>query len=62
MNILDNIPLNTKRQFVMAKTHRGCEVYMPIDSDCKTILDNKRDELQEALYRQPYPVIEPVLA
>ena len=62
MSVLDNIPLNTKQQFVAAKTRSGCEVYLPVDSFERDELIEKRDELQQHLNNQPYPLISPALA
>lgn len=45
--MLDNVPLNTDRIFVMGKTKNGCEVYVPIKStDDPT---KKKNELQKEL-------------
>ena len=38
-------PFNTKLVYVMAKTHDGCDVYMPVDSDDDSIIMNKKKEL-----------------
>ena len=59
MNPLNNVPLNTKRQFVMGKTSSGCEVYMPVDSNDIDVLRGKKHQLQYYLNKQPK---EPSLA
>ena len=46
MNPLQNVPLNTKRQYVMAKTKSGCKVYMPVDSFSNVVLTSKKNQLQ----------------
>ena len=61
-NILENIPLNTKKVYVKATTHSGCEIYMPVDCDNEYEESIKKQELQSYLNSQPLPVIEPVLA
>jgi hypothetical protein len=54
-NPLDSVPLNTKRQYVMATTYNGCEVYMPVDStDDRDLLDAKA-RLQAHLDGQSRP-------
>jgi len=45
-NPLLNVPLNTKRIYVMGKTPKGCEVYMPVDFDDDTIIAEKKEALQ----------------
>jgi len=48
-------PLNTKRVFVMATTHSGCEVYMPVDSNNAALEEAKKAALQAYLDSQPVP-------
>ena len=62
MNILENIPLNTKKVYVKATTYSGCEIYMPVDCDNEYEEGRKKEELQSYLNGQPLPVIEPILA
>jgi len=54
-NPLENLPLNTKRVYVMAKTHSGCEVYMPVDSDNDAAITQKKIDLQNFLNTQTAP-------
>lgn len=54
-NPLKNVPLNTKRVYVMAKTHFGCEVYMPVDSDNDSYISQHKIDLQNFLNTQPIP-------
>lgn len=58
-NPLIKLPLNTKKVYVMAKTHDGCEVYMPVDSINDDIINAKKSQLQEWLNGYP---LEPLLA
>jgi hypothetical protein len=60
MNPFKDVPLNTKRVFVCGISHSGCEVYLPVDSDDETIIQLKKQELQQFLLNQPLP--EKVLA
>lgn len=48
-NPLLDVPLNTKRIYVMAKTPKGCEVYMPVDYDDDNIIAAMKQELQMQL-------------
>ncbi len=45
--ILGNLPLNTDRAYVMAKTPDGCEVYAPIKASDDG--EAKRDQLEREL-------------
>ena len=51
-NPLLNVPLNTKKVYVMASTKTGCDVYMPVDSFTLKLQTDKRDELQKWLDTQ----------
>lgn len=45
--MLENVPLNTDKVYVMGTTANGCEVYVPImESDDE---QSKKSELQEEL-------------
>lgn len=48
-NPLENIPLNTKKIYVMATTNQGCKIFMPADSYETIYLFKKRNELQKYL-------------
>lgn len=56
INPLENVPLNTKRVYVMGTTHRGCEIYMPVDSFQDDEILEKKKQLQTYLDSQ-IPVI-----
>lgn len=63
MSILKNVPLNTKKVYVMGKTHNGCEVYLPVDSYDDNVIIHARDTLREELKNQPITDdFEPILA
>lgn len=55
-NPLIDVPLNTKKVYVMATADTGCKVYMPVNSfDDKQQIE-KRDELQAYLdTKNPLP-------
>ena len=55
MNPFINIPLNTKKVFVMGIDHSGCEIYLPVDSSDETVIQTKKQELQQYLFNQPLP-------
>ena len=55
MNPFNNVPLNTKRVFVMGIDHSGCEVYLPVNSYDELVIQTKKLELQEFLFNQPRP-------
>ena len=55
MNPLDNLPLNTRKSYVMATTKSGCEVYMPVDTDSNAVMIAAKNTLQEHLDTQPAP-------
>ena len=55
MNPFNNVPLNTKKVFVCGITHSGCEVYLPVDSTDKKVIQTKKQELQQFLFNQPLP-------
>ena len=61
INPLRHVPLNTKRSFVMGKTPKGCEVYMPVDSFEDKVLQAKKIELQVYLNSKTV-LLEDVLA
>ena len=48
-NPLKNVPLNTKKVFVFAKTKAGCEIIMPVDSQVDKVAHEKKDALQRYL-------------
>ena len=52
-NPLQDVPLNTKKVYVMATSPSGCKIYMPVDSNEEAILQLKRRELQDQLNNQP---------
>lgn len=52
-NPLEHLPLNTKLVYTMAKTHSGCEVYIPVDSFNDLVINRKKLELQEYFDSQP---------
>lgn len=54
-NPLNDLPLNTKRVYVLGKCHTGCEVYMPVDSFSENIQQEKKNELQNWLNSQYIP-------
>jgi hypothetical protein len=63
-NPLNNLPLNSKRVYVMAKTPKGCEIYMPVNSFNDEHLTQKKIDLQIWLnetYSPPAPG-EPMVA
>jgi len=49
MSLLDRVPLNTKKAFVMAKTPDGCEVYLPVDTTDHTSQEYLRDQFRAEL-------------
>jgi hypothetical protein len=53
MNPFNNVPLNTKKVFVMEIDHSGCEIFLPIDSTNETVIQTKKQELQQFLFNQP---------
>ena len=55
MSCFNNVPLNTSRAFVVAKTYNGCEVFMPCFDRSKQCLDFTQDNLKRTLARQPVP-------
>ena len=55
MNLFNNIPLNTKKVFVMGTDHSGCEIFIPVDSYDENIIQLKKQELQQFLFNQPLP-------
>ena len=55
MNPFINIPLNTEKVFVMGIDHSGCEIYLPVDSSDETVIQFKKQELQQYLFNQPLP-------
>ena len=54
-NPLNDLPLNTKRVYVLGKCYTGCEVYMPVDSFVENIQQEKKNELQNWLNSQYVP-------
>lgn len=52
LEILDDLPLNTKRQYVMGTAVNGCEIYIPVDSDDENVLNLKKESLQKYLDNQ----------
>jgi hypothetical protein len=61
---LKQVPFNTQRQFVMAKTLDGCQIYMPVHihkpetKNVKLLLTHVKDDLQRWLdnqYKKPIP-------
>lgn len=56
INPLEDVPLNTKRVFVVGTTKDGCEVYMPVDSFDDHEIYTKRIQLQKYLNSQPSPL------
>lgn len=57
----DNIPLNTKRQYVRGIARNGCKIYMPVDSERLDVLEAFKAVLQDYLDRQPVIVPNPPL-
>lgn len=57
-NPLKFLPLNTKRVYVMAKTHGGCKIYIPVDSYRHENQIFARNNLRTFLKSQPLPVLE----
>ena len=55
MTPFNNVPLNTKKVYVMGKTWSGCEVYLPVDSYSDTVQLEARDKLHAFLASQPKP-------
>ena len=55
MNPFNNVPLNTKKVYVMAVDHSGCEIYLPVDSTDEKKIQAKREELQQYIFSQPLP-------
>ena len=55
MNPFNNVPLNTKKVFVMGIDHSGCEIYLPVNSTDETVIQIKKQELQQFLLTQPLP-------
>lgn len=55
MNPFNNVPLNTKRVFVMGIDHSGCEVYLPVNSTDEIVIQTKKQELDQFLFNQPLP-------
>ena len=62
-NPLEDVPLNTKRVYVMATTYSGCEIYMPVDSNNDSAITQKKIDLQNFLNSQVQPEPdEPLIA
>jgi len=59
LNPLDNVPLNTRRVYVVATAQSGCKVYMPVDTISPNIQHFKRDQLQDYLDNQV--LLNPIL-
>jgi len=57
MNPFNNVPLNTKKVYIMGIDHSGCEIYLPVDSHNKDVIQTKKQELHEFLFKQPLPEI-----
>ena len=55
MNPFNNVPLNTKKVYVMGVDHSGCEIYLPVNSTDETVIQNKKQELHQFLFNQPLP-------
>lgn len=55
MNIFNNLPLNTKKVYVMGIDHSGCEIYIPVNSLNEEIILSKKYELKQFLFNQPLP-------
>jgi len=51
-NPLNNVPYNTQRVFIMAKTLDGCEIYMPVDSRNDAYITQQKIKLQNWLDTQ----------
>lgn len=48
-NPLDNVPLNTNRQFVMGVAKGGCEIYVPVEFTSILAQNVRQKMLQEYL-------------
>ena len=44
-NPFNNVPLNTKKVFVMRIDRSGTEIYLPVNSANETVIQNKKQEL-----------------
>lgn len=55
MNPFSNVPINTKKVFVMGIDHSGCEIYLPVNSTDETMIQLKKQELHQFLFNQPLP-------
>ena len=53
MNPFNNVPLNTKKVYVMGIDHSGTEVYLPVNSTNEIVIQTKKQELQQFLFNQP---------
>ncbi len=54
-NPLENIPLNTKRMFIMGVTYCGCEIYLPLRSRDDKYIAVMKQRLQNHLNKQKIP-------
>ncbi len=48
-NPLDNVPLNTNRQFVMGVAKGGCEIYVPVELTSILAQNARKRMVQEYL-------------
>ena len=48
-NPFENVPLNTKKVFVLGITNDGCKIYLPLNTLNEMEQIKKKDELQEYL-------------
>ena len=54
-NPLAVVPLNTKRLFVMCRTHCGCEIWMPLRAEGHEYEQMMKKRLQNFLNTQTVP-------
>lgn len=55
MNPFRNVPINTKKVFVMGFDHSGCKIYLPVNSTDEKVIQAKKQELHQFLFNQPLP-------
>lgn len=56
-NPFEQVPLNTKQSYCVAKTHGGCEIFLPVDSDDAQAIEDKKTDLVAFLANQPLPEV-----
>ena len=53
MNPFLTIPLNIKKVYVCGIDYSGCKIYLSVNSTNETVIQHKKQELQQFLFNQP---------